>query len=48
MKSDKGRDLVIMDRADYLERMKEITEGDNFKKLNKTPLPGMKNKLNGD
>lgn len=44
-KSDKGRDMVIMDRTDYVEKMTEITNGDNFKPIQRDPLPSMKKGL---
>lgn len=46
MKSDKGRDLVIMDRLDYVNRMNEVTAAPNFRKISKNPLPSMKTGLN--
>lgn len=42
MKSDKGRDLVILDRTDYVNRMQEVISADNFLEMKKTPLPSMK------
>lgn len=45
MKSDKGRDLVIMDRADYIGKMTEITLASNFKYTERDPVAVQ---LNGD
>lgn len=42
MKSDKGRDLVIIDRADYTVKKSEVTGGRNFKIIERSPLNRIK------
>lgn len=41
MKSDKGRDLVIMDRSDYEDKMLDLIASSSFEKLRKSPLNKM-------
>lgn len=41
MKSDKGRDIVIMDKSHYKEKVIETINMCNFQLLNKNPLPSM-------
>lgn len=41
MKSDKGRDIVIMDKAQYKEKVIETIKTCNYQLLNKNPLPSM-------
>lgn len=43
MKSDKGNKVVILNKADYDDRMKRSIEEDNFKLLKKSPLNKMVN-----
>lgn len=42
MKSDKGRDIVIMDKTHYKEKVLETINTCNFEILTKNPLPSMK------
>lgn len=40
-KSDKGRDIVIMDQGEYMNRMRDTLESNGFREMGKSPLPGM-------
>lgn len=41
MKSDKGRDMVILDKSHYEEKVIETINSCNFQLFNKNPLPSM-------
>lgn len=44
--SDKGSVTVLMDRADYLQKMYSIVDTDDFKKISRDPTTTIQNKTN--